>query len=171
MNKQENENILTIQLIRYVISNDKTESYYFLEMSTLQVTTLLDKKTLIDYIEIYSYNSAGEYLSIETINSFKTIQKFNDFFLNHDYYISDCKLSLANGFTISSHDDGEVTINVPTGNDGQNIISNVFKAYNLSNSLISYLKSKQGQYIVIDQNSTIIKSYSTFDEYLEDNKI
>ena len=60
MNKPEDDSALIIQLIRYDILNAIAESYYFLEMSTLQVTRLLDKNTLINSIEIYSYNTCRE---------------------------------------------------------------------------------------------------------------
>ena len=91
----DDNNYLTIQLLSFDRPTGLTERYYFLEMSTLQVTTLLlyDKKIVTS--KIVAYTDDNKYLDENIKESFKTIGDFNDFFLNNsDYYIHNCNIEL-----------------------------------------------------------------------------
>lgn len=155
---------LTIQLLSYDKSNGLTEGYYFLEMSTLQATTLLFQGLTIIASEIVAYTDDNKYLD----RKFKTIEEFNDFFLeNHDYYIHNCEIKLENGTIISSHDDGEVSVKFPIDHVDQIFVDDIFEKYNLDKSLIEKLKSNPGHYFSIDRKSNITADFDTFDDYVK----
>ena len=81
---------LRIQLLSFDKPTQRADRYYFLEMSTLQATTLIqDDREIVD-IKITAYNDQNDYLKDLTLKSFKTIADFNRFFKeNSDYYIHD----------------------------------------------------------------------------------
>src|SRR5688572_30569103 len=99
MTTLEQDEYLTIQLLSYQRSSELTEEYYFLEMSTLQATTLLPQGLKIITSEIVAYTDDNKYLD----RKFDSIGEFNDFFVrNSDYYIHNCEIKLENGMTIES---------------------------------------------------------------------
>lgn len=164
------DNYLTIQLLSYDRPSGLTERYYFLEMSTLQATTLLPhgKKIISNNI---LYTDDKKYLDIHTANSFKTIGEFNDFFLNNpDYYIQNCDIELENGIILGSHDDGEVSIEFLIDKSDQTIIDNIFEKYNLNKQLIDNLKSKPGHFIAIDKKGNVTGDYKNFEDYLKNGR-
>ena len=98
---------LTIQLLSYHRPTEQTEDYYFLEMSTLQATTLLAPGEKIVTCKMFAYMPNNQHLEEHVTAGFKTVGDFNDFFLNNPaYYIHDCDLELENGMQLWSHDDG-----------------------------------------------------------------
>ena len=162
----DDNNYLTIQLLSFDRPTGLTERYYFLEMSTLQVTTLLPYDKKIVTSKIVAYTDDNKYLDENIKESFKTIGDFNDFFLNNsDYYIHNCNIELANGINLISHDDGEVSVQVPCDNSDQIIIDNIFEKYNLDKKIIGILKNKPGHYIAIDKQNNIIGDFKNFDDY------
>ncbi len=161
-------NYLTIQLLSYDRPIGQTERYYFFEMSTLQVTTLLTQNKKIVSTKVVTYNELNNYLDESASENFKTIGDFNNFFINNpDYYIQNCDIELDDGINLGSHDDGEVSIEFLRGNSDQTIIDNIFEKYNLDKKLISILKNNPGHYIEIDKQSNIMGKYINFDDYLE----
>lgn len=165
------DNYLTIQLLSYDNLTELTERFYFLEMSTLQVTTHLPRDKKIVTAKIFAYTDDNKYLEEDTVKNFKTIGDFNDFFLNNqDYYIHDCDIELENGTNIGSHDDGEVSIQFQSDRSDQTIIDNIFEKYNLDKYLIGILKNKPGHYIAIDKQNNVTGDYKSFDEYLENGR-
>ncbi len=155
---------LTIQLLSYQKSSSLTEGFYFLEMSTLQATTLLPQGLKIISAEIVAYTDNYKYLD----RQFDTIGDLNAFFIkNSEYYIHNCEIRLENGTTIVSHDDGEVSIQFPIDNVDQELLDNIFKKYKLDKSLIGQLKQKPGHYFAIDKGSNIVGHFDTFDDYLK----
>ena len=86
---------LRIQLLSYDRPTQETERFYFLEMATLQATSLIKDERQIANIQLVSYDSNYNYLDDRTIKSFNTIGEFNSFFQsNSDYYIHDCDIEL-----------------------------------------------------------------------------
>ncbi len=162
---------LRIQLLSFDKPTQETDRYYFLEMSTLQATTLIQDDRKIADIKITAYNDQNEYLNELKLKTIKTIADFNRFFKeNSDYYIHDCDLELEDNLVISSHDDGEVSIQITRTNSDFKIIQDIFKQYYIDPDLISKLKENIGHYIEIDNNNQIIGNYQTFDEYIENKK-
>ncbi len=162
---------LRIQLLSFDKPTQETDRYYFLEMSTLQATTLIQDDRKIVNIKITAYNDQNEYLNELKLKTIKTIADFNRFFKeNSDYYIHDCDLELEDNLVISSHDDGEVSIQITRTNSDFKIIQDIFKQYYIDPDLISKLKENIGHYIEIDNNNQIIGNYQTFDEYIENKK-
>lgn len=172
MTKQlDEDNYLTIQLLSYDRPTEVTERFYFLEMSTLQATTLLSQDKKIVSAKIVVYTDDKEYLDEYTTASFKTIGDFNDFFLsNPNYYIHNCDMELEDGINLGSHDDGEVSLQFSSGNSDQTIIDNIFEKYNLDKNLIEILKTKPGNYICIDKQNNIVEDFKNFDDYLENGR-
>jgi hypothetical protein len=165
------DNYLTIQLLSYDNPTGLTERFYFLEMSTLQATTLLHKDKKVVTSKIVAYTDDNKYLDEHTTESFKTIGDFNDFFLNNpDYYIHNCDIELENGIILGSHDDGEVSIQFPSHNSDQIIIDNIFEKYKLNKTLIDILKNKPGHYIAIDKQNKITGDFTNFDDYLKNGR-
>ena len=169
MTTQLDENhYMTIQLMSFDRPTGLTERFYFLEMSTLQATTLLNQDKKIDSTKVVAHTDDNKYLDENTIKSFKTIGDFNDFFINNpDYYIHNCNIELEDGINLSSHDDGEVSIEFPSDSSDQTIIDNIFEKYKLDKKIISILKNKPGHYIAIDNKSNVTGDYKNFDEYLK----
>jgi hypothetical protein len=140
-------------------------------MSTLQATTLLPHDKKITSIHIVAYTDDNEYLDVQATNSFKTIGDFNEFFIsNPDYSIHDCDIELENGISISSHDDGEVSVHFQTGHSGQTIIDGIFEKYHLDKKLIDTLKSNPGHYLTIDTESNVTGDYENFEDYLKNGR-
>lgn len=167
----EADNYLTIQLLSYDRPTVLTERFYFLEMSTLQATTLLPRDKKIVSIKIVVHTDDNQYLNDPTIERFKTIGDFNAFFLNNpDYDIHDCDIELENGFSLSSHDDGEVSVQFPINNSNQTIIDDIFEKYKLDKKLIDTLKIKQGHYISIDKQNNITGDFKNFGDYLKNGR-
>jgi hypothetical protein len=161
------DNFLTIQLLSFDRPTKLTESFYFLEMSTLQATTLLPQDKQLLSCKIVAYSKDKPYLDEEIVNGFKTIGDFNNFFLNNpDYFIHNCDIELEGGMTIGSHDDGEVDIEFPVDSSEQIIITRIFEKYNLDKTIIEILKSKPGYFFGIDNESKVIAEYINFDDYL-----
>ena len=164
-------NYLTIQLLSYDRPTGLTERFYFLEMSTLQATTLLTQDKKITSRKVVAHNDDNNYLDENTIESFKTIGDFNYFFTNNpDYYIHNCAIELEDGINLGSHDDGEVSIQFQSDNSDQTIIDNIFEKYNLDKKLISVLKNRPGHYIAIDKQSNVTGDYKNFDDYLKNGR-
>ena len=160
------DNSLTIQLLIFDKPTKLTESFYFLEMSTLQATTLLPQNRKLVSSNIVAYN-INKYLEKEVTDNFKTIGDFNDFFSNNpDFFIHNCEIELKNELIIGSHDDGEVSIQFPSDSADQIIITRIFEEYQLDKKLIELLKSKPGKYITIDNKSNVIATFENFDDYL-----
>lgn len=165
------DNNLTIQLLSYDRPTGLKERFYFLEMSTLQATTLLPHDKRIISINIIAFTDDNGYLDENTTESFKTIGDFNDFFINNpDYDIHNCDIELEDGMNLGSHDDGEVSIQFLSDNSDQTIIENIFKKYNVDKKLISILKNKPGHYIAIDEQSNVTDDYKNFDDYLKNGR-
>ena len=165
------DNYLTIQLLRYDRPTELTERYYFLEMSTLQATTLIDQNRKILFSELYSYTDDNEYLDKEVTKKFITVKDFNDFFLkNPKYYIHNCEIELEKGLKINSHDDGEVSIQFSDSKSDYIIIETIFEKYSLDKRLIDNLKCKPGHYITIDKQNIITGDYERFDDYLKNGR-
>jgi hypothetical protein len=165
------DNFLTIQLLSYDRPTGLTERFYFLEMSTLQATTLLPHDIKIVSTKIVAYTDDNKYLDENTTNSFKTIGDFNDFFLNNpDYYIHNSDIELEDGINLSSHDDGEVSVQYPSDSSDQTILDNIFEKYNLDKKLTNHLKNKPGHYIAIDKQKNITGDYKNFDDYLKNGR-
>ena len=159
---------LKIQLLSYNRPTADSEQYYFLEMSTLQATTLLphDKKIISN--KIFAYTDDDNYLDENTTDNFKNIGQFNDFFVtNPDFYIHNCDMELEDGISLSSHDDGEVSIQFSRNDCDQKIITDLFNRYKLDKKIISILKNKLGHYIAIDEENNITGDYKNFDDYLK----
>jgi hypothetical protein len=164
----EEDKYLTIQLLSFDRPTEKGERFYFLEMSTLQATTLLNQDTKLVNARIVAYTSDNKFLDENFTANFKTVGDFNQFFLSHkDYYIHDCELMLENGIRISSHDDGEVSIQFDNNSSDPKIIDRIFQKYNLDKKVIETLKDKSGHYIEIDSESNITADYETFDDYIK----
>jgi hypothetical protein len=162
------DGILVIQLLCYDKPTPSTDRFFFLEMSTLQATTLLEGDRKINSINIFSYTPDNRYLDQQTISTFATVAEFNDFFFkNAEYYIADCQMQLENNLEIRSHDDGEVSVELISGGIDSIFIERLFYKFKLDKSLIDFLKSKPGYYFSIDANSKISDEFATFDEYVE----
>jgi hypothetical protein len=167
----EEDNYLTIQLLSFDRPTGLTERYYFLEMSTLQATTLLAKDRKIISLKILAYTNDNKYLDEQTANSIKTIGEFNDFFLkNTDYYIHDCEIESENSLIISTHDDGEVYIQFPSDNSNQTFINSIFERHSLNKVLIEILKNKPGHYLVIDREGNVTVDFENFDDYIKNGQ-
>ena len=161
-------NYLRIQLLSYDKPTEGTERYYFIEMSTLQATTLIDENRKIIFSELYAYTDNNEYLDKETTRTFITNKDFNSFFIEKpQYYIHNCEIEFENGLKLNSHDDGEVSIQFSDIKSDFGIIETIFDKYNLNRKLIDILKSKPGYYLTIDKQSNITGNYKNFDDYLK----
>lgn len=167
----EDYNHLIIQLLSFDRPTRVTERFYFLEMSTLQATTLFPPEKKIVSIEVFAHKDDNEYLDEHTTESFKTIGDFNDFFINNtDYYIHNCDIELEGGLILGSHDDGEVSVQVTSDNADEIIIDNIFQKYNLDKRILEILKDKPGHYITIDKQNNVTGDFKNFDEYLESGR-
>jgi hypothetical protein len=165
------DNYLTIQLLSYDRPTELTERFYFLEMSTLQATTLLPPDKQIVTSKIFAYTDDNNYLDEDTSKGFKSIGDFNAFFLsNPNFYIHDCDIELENGIKIGSHDDGEVSIEFLNDNSDRIIIDDIFEKYNLDKKLIDKLKSEPGHYVAIDKQNNITGDFKNFDDYVENGR-
>src|SRR5947209_5064582 len=111
MSQQEQDSNLTIQVVSFDRPTEFAERFYFLGMSTLQATTFLPPSIEVISYEIFAYTQDGKYFDAEKASTFRTIAHFNDFFTHSpEFYIHDCNIQLRNGLSLSSHDDGEVSI-------------------------------------------------------------
>lgn len=163
----ENSN-LTIQLLSYSRQNELTEQFYFLEMSTLQASTLLLDDEKIRSARIFAYTKDDKYLDENITAGFKTVKEFNEFFLNNsEYYIHDCEIEFESGIILTSHDDGEVSVGFLIENLDQELLYRIFEEYKLDRKLIEILKAKPGHYIAIDKQNNITADYTNFEDYLE----
>jgi hypothetical protein len=168
MTTLEEDEYLRIQLLSYHKSSGQTEGYYFLEMSTLQATTLLPRGLKIITSEIVANTDENKYLD----RKFESIGEFNDFFItNSAYYIHNCEIKLENGTTIGSHDDGEVSVQFACENIDETFLDEIFKKYKLDKSLIGELKRKPGHYFTIDKESKITGDFETFDDYVKSRDV
>lgn len=162
------DDFLTIQLLSYDRPTARTERFYFLEMSTLQATTLLPNDTKIVAIKITAYTNDKKYLDERISKNFKTIGDFNAFFQNNsNYYIHDCKIEFENEIYLGSHDDGEASFQFLHDNSSINIINNIFEKYKLDKKLIDFIKNKPGHYITIDKNNNITGDFRNFEDYVK----
>lgn len=171
VDRLEQDKYLTIQLVSFDKPAVQIERYYFLEMCTLQATTILSSGRPIKSLEIVAYTSDDKFLDKQTTAAFKTVGDFNNFFLNNpDYYIHNCNIELEGGLTISSHDDGEVTIQFKNETPDQSIVEKIFEKYGINKTLISVMKDKSGHYLSIDGKGNIIAEFENFDDYIENGR-
>jgi hypothetical protein len=159
---------IRIQLLSFDKPTQGTERYYFLEMKTLQATTLIsDDRQIVD-IKIVAYNDKNNFVNSLTLKSFKTISEFNRFFkANSNYYLHDCDIELEGNLILSSHDNGEVSIQITEKSFDNKIIQDIFNTYKVDIDLISEIRNNPGHYIEIDKNNRIIGNYPTFDDYID----
>lgn len=159
---------LRIQVLSYDRPTQESERFYFLEMSTLQATTQIPNSRAIMEIKVVAYNDQNKFLDIQTLESFKAIEDFNSFFQgNSGYYIHDCDIELEGELVLSSHDDGEVSIQIKKDGQDRSIISAIFNRYGIDENIIQEIKNEPGHYIEIDRYNKIIADYETFDDYIE----
>lgn len=171
MKQLEEDDYLIIKLLSYDRPTPGTERFCFLEMSTLQATTLLPKDIQVVSCHVVAYTDENHYVDDDTTRGFKTIDDFNAFFTTHpDHYIHDCEIELEDGIRLGSHDDGEVSIEFVMDTSDQTIIDDIFQKYRLDRTLIDLLKSKPGHQIAIDRQSNVVGDYETFDDYLRNGR-
>ncbi|PKV62391.1 hypothetical protein [Pontibacter ramchanderi] len=164
----EEDDYARIQLVSFDYPAAGKERYYFLEMSSLQATTLLEPALKIKRLEIVAYDSNDNYLSTAETNNFKTLSDFNTYFLkNPDFYIHNLEMELENGSKINSHDDGEVSITIAKDSEQIEIIKRVLKNYKIQEDLITEMKRSPEHYLAIDSVGKVVADYSSFDEYVE----
>ena len=155
-----------IELLIYSIYESKQERFHFSEMSTLEVTTLLDDAMKIRSAKVVAYNKDG-YVEEDVIETFTTIEAFNRFFINNrSYFIHDCKLSLEDDLIIHSHDDGEVEINMPIGYKNRTLIKSVLRMKGLKETLMEAIMKMPGFYCAINEAGQIESIHENFDDYL-----
>ncbi|WP_207625874.1 hypothetical protein, partial [Niastella populi] len=93
-----------MERLLYNLEKPQREMFHFAEITTLEVTALLDDTTKIKSAKIVAYHE-NDYLGEEVLEKFKTIEEFNRFFVNNRrYYIHNCELSLEDDMKIHSHD-------------------------------------------------------------------
>jgi len=157
-----------IQLLSYDNPTSQEERYYFLEMSTLQATTLIgaSHKIALLKLEVHINNINVDEKIIAT---FTTVGDFNSFFIDlEDYDIHNCDLEIETGIKLSSHDDGEVSIQFSKDNtDGNSLIKHLFIKYKIDKKIVDLLKSRPGHYLAIDKKGNVIADFLDFDEYLK----
>lgn len=159
-----------IEVLIYSIYQSKQESFHFSLMTTLEVTTLLDDATKITSAKIVAYDR-NDYLKEDVIGSFKTIEDFNRFFVNNRrYFIHDCKLSLEGGMEIHSHDDGEVSIDMPIDYNNRTLIKAALRMKGLDESLMDAIMKMPGYYFAINEEGKVESIHEDFDDYLGRNK-
>ncbi|WP_153800818.1 hypothetical protein [Foetidibacter luteolus] len=79
-----------IERLLYDLGESQLEIFHFAEMTTLEVTGLLNDKIKINSAKIVTYHK-NDYLGEDVIDNFKTIEEFNRFFIdNRKYYLHDC---------------------------------------------------------------------------------
>ncbi len=158
---------LKVELLSFDQPDPWTERFYFLEMSTLQATTLVRPESALLRSNLTVYASENVFHSEDDIPAFRTIADFNRFFLEHDeLYIQNCELELETGLFISSHDDGEVSIQFQKDIPHRDLITRIFKRFELRGELLLFLIDHPGHYIAIDKSSMVIGNYPSFDDYL-----
>jgi len=159
-----------VERLLYDLEAPQRELFHFAEMTTLEVTGLLDNKTKINSIEIVAYHN-DDYLEEELFDTLTTIEEFNRFFVNNrKYYLHECKLSLENDMKIISHDDGEVSIYMPKDYQNRILIKSIFRMKGLKETLISEIIKMPGYYFSIDGDGKIESAHGTFDDYLNRHK-
>jgi hypothetical protein len=160
-------NELTIQLLSYDRPTSITERYYFLEMSTLQITKTIADERKIRKLKILAFDLDDEILDTQIDESLKTIHDFNSFFSERsEFFIHDCEIELDDNLKVSSHDDGEVSIAMPLDSKDNVLIDQIFQAFNLNKNLISVIKSKPGHYFSINKEGRIFEDFKDFDDYI-----
>ena len=164
MRLNDDDKYLKIELLSFDRPTVELERFYFLTMSTIQATALLNRDTKIISQNISAWTDDQKYFSDEN-QRFGDIGEFNDFFQAHeDMYIHNCNIRLANGLQISSHDDGEVSIEYPANSGLYSIIDNIFSKFQLDKAIILTLKKSPGHYFAIDSNSNITADFVNFDD-------
>lgn len=171
LENNEQENYLEIQLLSFDRPTSDIERYYFLEMSTLQVTRLIDPYKKILSLEIISYTDDNDFISEQTILELKTIGDFNNFFTdNQEYYIHNCELKIENNLQINSHDDGEVSVQFKSEQTDFHLIEKIFNTFKLDKKLVEILKRNEGHYIAIDKESNVLNNFKDFDDYIKNGR-
>lgn len=155
-----------IECLFYNTTSEQRELFMISELSTLELTGLLDGSIKIQEIQVLSY-AGKEYLEEDTLCGFDTIESFNRFFINNpQFYIHDCKLQLANGLIISSHDDGEVHIEQAKDFEERKLIKDLFKCKGLPDMLLAEVISRPGCYCSLSREGKIVGIHKTFDDYI-----
>jgi hypothetical protein len=145
------------------------EVFHFAEMTTVEVTTLLNDATKIKSAKIVAYHD--DYLGEDVFGSFKTIEDFNRFIINNRrYFLHDCELSLEDDVKIDSHDDGEVSIYMPMDYKNRILIKDIFRIKGLSETLMEEIMKMPGYYFSINGDGKIESAHKNFDDYLNRNK-
>jgi len=76
----EEDKLLTIQLVYYCSLKEERESYFFLEMSTLQATNHFPPDLKLSKIDIFADTKDNEYLQDKDTDKLTSITNFNNFF-------------------------------------------------------------------------------------------
>jgi hypothetical protein len=86
-----------IERLLYNQQQSQREIFHFYEMTTLEVTSLLDDTTKINSVKIVAYDK-NDYLGEDVFENFKRIKDLNSYFVNNRrYYLHDCELNLEDG--------------------------------------------------------------------------
>src|SRR5687768_1890897 len=159
-----------IECLLYNLDGPQRELFSFAELTTLEVTVLLDEEIKIDSATIYA-NDRDTYLGEEVSASFKTIHDFNRFFINNrTYFLNDCDLALENGLRLHSHDDGEVNIYMPFAYRNRSLIKDILRIKGLSENLLEEIMKLPGYYFAIGADGKVTSVHETFDDYLNSGK-
>jgi hypothetical protein len=158
---------LLIFLISYHLPTASKERFYFMQMSTLQATTLIDRNRKIKEINLVAYDREYNYVESGISSQFGSIGAFNDFFLEQpEYFLHDCEIILDGGLMLRTHDDGEVSLEIDIDGLDMAIVEKMFKKYQLDISLIDILRKHPGYYFHLDEIMNIKEAYKSFDDYV-----
>lgn len=141
--------------------------FYVLELSTLDCVKLLPSHLEIEIVDFGAtlYKNFG-FATKNDIPKLKTVQDLTVFLEKEGELGLICFEMIINDYgKMSSHDDGECTLELNSKSDLLSIIKNILP-FSYQDKLLSYLMNYQNQYLKIDEIGNI-SIYVTFDDFLK----
>lgn len=143
--------------------------FYVLEFSTLDCVKLLPQHLEIEIIDFGAtlYKKFG-FANETDIPKLKTVQDLTTFLEKEGELGLICFEMIINNFgKMSSHDDGECTLELNSKSDLLSIIKNILP-FSYQDKLLSYLMNYQNHYLKVNEQGNVL-IYPTFDDYLKAN--
>ncbi len=146
--------------------------FSFSDLPIIKTLAQVPKNYKITDLYLMASNCKFNYIFGDDIKNNQSVSNLVIFFSTHtEYSIDDMNAVLHNNIKISVHDDNEITFSFPKEYRYNKFITDFLKSfsYNPVNVISTLIKNKD-KYLLIAKPDKLVKAYSNFEEFCNDNE-
>ncbi len=156
----------------YEVKENGDKIFSFSDLPIIKALEQVPKNYKISDLYLMASNYKSDYIFGDDIKNNQFISNLVVFFSTKtEYSIYDMNAVLYNNIKISVHDDNEITFSFPKEYKYTKFITDLLKSFNYSApNVISMLIKNKDKYLLIAKPDKLVKAYSSFKEYCNDNE-